>query len=151
MLLREAVGANAGGPSLQPVPPPTAATPPPDAAAVAAAHAHLRRGCESGDSTAHAKCCGMLGALYLSRRFGVAAPTPGGVVTALERACAGEQPTACMRLGALYRAGAPHFGIGQDARMAAAYEKRGLMVSGMSETQADRAIEKRAAAGRALG
>ncbi len=153
LLLRESVGANAASAaSLQPAPAPAPApAAPPEPAAVAAAHAHLLRGCHSGDSTAHAKCCSMLGALYLSRRFGVTAPSPDAVVTALERGCAGEQPAACMRLAALHRAGAPHFGIAQDVRAAVVYEKRALMVSGMSEKQAEATIERRGARGGSSG
>jgi TPR repeat protein len=126
-------------------PPPSSPAPAPSLAPVRAAQAHLERCCAAGESVSHAKCCGTLGALYLSPRFGAAPPSgdPADAVRCLERACRGEQASACMRLAALHRGGRPDLGVAADPAAAAAFDRQGLVWAGMSERQAEAAVTRR--------
>jgi TPR repeat protein len=104
------------------------------------AERYLSLGCESGTSVANAKCCGLLGTLYLSQTFGVRAARPPTVPELLQRACEGEHGSSCMRLAALYRHGAPALDVARDTSKAAAYERQGLLWSGLSPAQADKVM-----------
>lgn len=102
----------------------------------------------------HAKCCGMLGSLYTSKRFselaasgGVTQPAAATVLQCLERGCRGEQPSACMRLASIYKshAGSAQFGVQHDLQKGLALEKQALVWAGMSESQAEATVQRRAA------
>jgi hypothetical protein len=140
-------GAGAAAPATDGAPAPVVPPrlPPEAAARVSTAVSLLQRGCDGGDgSIASARCCGMLGAVYLNRGYGAGAPPGGGaaILGLLERACVGEQKTGCFNAAALLRAGAPPLGIAADPARAADFTRRGLLLAGLSERRADAVLAR---------
>lgn len=84
-------------------------------------------------SSASAKCCGMLGGMYTTPRFELPSPLPRQVPELLATACLAEHAPSCMRLGKLFRSGAPDMGITPSIDEALRYERLGLSWSGLSE------------------
>lgn len=129
---------------------PSQGTPLKEPELVAQAERLLRLGCDGGNSTTNAKCCGMLATLHISPRFSSAPGVtrfPGDTLLRhLQTACAGEYAPACTKLAALHRrGGAPELGISvpKDEAAADALEVQSLRWLGLSESRAKQEMERR--------
>lgn len=110
---------------------------------------YLSRGCAGGSSGSNGNCCYLLATIRMDRRISDARSTSGAAplspeqdpVSLLERACEAENVKACNTLSLMFRSGSTRFGVPQDSAQSAAFAKRGLMLGGMSETQAERNLK----------
>lgn len=150
--------------------------PEPARASLRRAASFLSRGCAGGSSASHGNCCFLLASMHMDARLapavaappaaaagggaaaGAPAPLPrssgaadGGdapvdPVSLLERACDAENVRACNTLSLLHRNGSARFGVAQDGDKATSYARRGLLLGGMSEAQAERHLKQMMAA-----